>query len=190
MNTAATHQMLRYLISGVGESVRKIPVLKLVYLADRYHLRKYGRSISHSKYFAMNKGPVPFETRNEMEQIGNGWTHAEGISASLDCGHNVFTATKPTEAEMDQLSDTDREAMDAALGVAKIHGVGEELVNYTHAFPEWSRHEGALNKSDLDSSVPMDIADFFLAAPREKEYCEADAELVALNKEAYEEWPQ
>lgn len=190
MNTAAIHQMLRYLISGVGKPVRKIPVMKLVYLADRYHLRKYGRSISHSKYSAMNKGPVPFEARNEMEQIENDWTHVEGISAGLDCGHNVFTATKPTEAEMDQLSATDREAMDAALAVTKDYGIGDELINYTHFFPEWYGHKSALNKSDPESSVPMDIADFFLAAPQDKEYCDADAELVALNREAYEEWPQ
>lgn len=182
--------MLRYLISGVGKPMRKIPVLKLVYLADRYHLRKYGRSISHSKYSAMNKGPVPFEARNEMERIENGWAQADGISATIDCGHNLFTATKPTEAEMYQLSDSDREAMDAALGVAEKVGVENGLIEYTHCFTEWSMHEPALNKSDPDSSVPMDIVDFFLASPPEKEYCDADGELVALNKEVYEEWPQ
>ena len=189
MNAATIQQMLRYLISGVDAPMRKIPVMKLVYLADRYHLRKYGRSISRSKYFAMNKGPVPFDARNEMEQLENGWTSVVGITASLTCGHYEFTATKPSADELDHLSQTDIEAMNAALDVARRVGT-DGLVDYTHFFPEWSNHQSALNKNDPESSVPMDIADFFLAAPREKEYCRADEELVALNKEAYAEWPQ
>ncbi len=190
MSAATIQQMLRYLISGVGVPVRKIPVMKLVYLADRYHLRKYGRSISRSKYCAMNKGPVPFDARNEMEQLENRWTTVDGITATLSCGHNMFTATKPSDGELDHLSQTDIEAMDAALSVAKRIGTDDKLIDYTHVFPEWSIHKNALNKDDPESSVPMDIADFFSAAPKEIEYCDADDELVTLNKEAYEEWPQ
>lgn len=189
MSAATIQQMLRYLISGVDAPMRKIPVMKLVYLADRYHLRKYGRSISRSKYCAMNKGPVPFDARNEMEQLENGWTIVDGITATLSCGHNMFSATKPSDGELDHLSQTDIEALDAALNVAKQIGA-DNLVDYTHNFPEWAIHKNALNKDDPESSVPMDVADFFNAAPKEVEYCDADDELVALNKEAYEEWPQ
>lgn len=32
--------------------------LQLVYFADRYHLRKFGRPITNDEYFAMPYGPV------------------------------------------------------------------------------------------------------------------------------------
>ena len=45
----------------------KMKALKLVYIADRYHLRKYGRLITNDTYFAMNYGPVPSGTKDIAE---------------------------------------------------------------------------------------------------------------------------
>ena len=33
--------------------------LKLVFFADRYHLRQYGRPVTNDEYMAMEFGPVP-----------------------------------------------------------------------------------------------------------------------------------
>lgn len=183
MNSNATiHQMLRYLISGMGCPMRKIPLLKLVYIADRHHLRTYGRLISGSRYMAMNKGPVPYEAKVEIERIQNGWTSADGITALPQDGHYVFTAVPPSEDELAYLSKTDRKSLDAALKVARRE-TADGLVEFTHCFPEWRNVSGRLNKADAESSAPMDVMDFFLDAPDGKEYCDADRELVALNRE-------
>jgi uncharacterized phage-associated protein len=41
--------------------------LKLIYFADRYHLRKYGRLVTNDIYYAMNYGPVPSSVKDIAE---------------------------------------------------------------------------------------------------------------------------
>jgi hypothetical protein len=41
--------------------------LKLIFLADRYHLCRYGRLITNDSYVAMKHGPVPSATRDIVE---------------------------------------------------------------------------------------------------------------------------
>jgi len=36
----------------------KIKIIKLVYLANKYHLAKYGRTITGDDYYAIEHGPV------------------------------------------------------------------------------------------------------------------------------------
>ncbi len=51
-------------------AIGKLLFLKLMYLADRYHIRMYGRLISNSRYVAMEYGPVPSESKEIFEFIG------------------------------------------------------------------------------------------------------------------------
>lgn len=43
---------------GIGD-LTKLKAVKLLYLADRYHLFNYGRPITGDRYIAMDLGPVP-----------------------------------------------------------------------------------------------------------------------------------
>ena len=51
-------QALNHFALKEGGQINKMKALKLVYLADRYHLRKYGRLITNDVYFAMPYGAV------------------------------------------------------------------------------------------------------------------------------------
>src|SRR5207253_6716088 len=54
--------------------LNKMKALKLLFFADRYHLRKYGRLVSDCAYFAMKHGPVASEAKNVAEEsagLGN-----------------------------------------------------------------------------------------------------------------------
>ena len=51
-------QALNFLALKSHGRINKLKAIKLVYLADRYHLRKYGRPITNDEYFAMSYGPV------------------------------------------------------------------------------------------------------------------------------------
>ena len=42
-----------------GKTINKLDLLKMIYMADRYHLRRFGRLISGDTYYAMRLGPVP-----------------------------------------------------------------------------------------------------------------------------------
>lgn len=56
-------QALNYFAIQNGGEIEKLQALKLIYFADRYHLRKYGRPITNDQYWAMNFGPVALPPR-------------------------------------------------------------------------------------------------------------------------------
>ena len=49
-------QALDYLVTSLKGGCSKLNLLKLVYLADRYHLRKFGRTVTGDSYRAMPAG--------------------------------------------------------------------------------------------------------------------------------------
>jgi hypothetical protein len=53
------------LVQETGESM--YTVLKMLYLADRLHLEKYGRPITGDSYFAMQEGPAGTNTYDLMK---------------------------------------------------------------------------------------------------------------------------
>ena len=56
MDTKNIIQMLYYIIKNGKKPYDKVSLLKLVFFSDRYHLRKYGRSIFHDTYYSMKYG--------------------------------------------------------------------------------------------------------------------------------------
>ncbi len=48
--------------------LNRMKALKLLFFADRYHLRKYGRPVSDCAYFAMKHGPVASEAKHVAEE--------------------------------------------------------------------------------------------------------------------------
>ena len=43
-------------------------IFKILWFADLYHLKKYGRTVTGDTYIAMNNGPVPSVLYDEMKQ--------------------------------------------------------------------------------------------------------------------------
>lgn len=176
-----TVQALAYLVRNSGQGLSKLVLLKLVYLADRYHLRKYGRTILGDRYFAMQYGPVASKTKNVIEGGLRDEYAARYVRVDMiphkPRGFQFVSAVG--NEPLDWISETEAEALDAAL---KIWRTCDNLVGFTHEFPEWKKHEGALKRGE--TSVAMDYADFFEPGG-DCEYCEAPAELVRMSKEEY-----
>lgn len=182
MNSKTIEQSLHYLIHNAGDGVMtKLFLLKTIYLADRYHLRKYGRLITGADYLAMRLGPVASQVKDAIEKDINGDAEMNMLFSPLS--RSPGTAFKSVCGPVrDYLSDTDLEALDSAL--AQFKGVGaENIVNYTHKFPEWKRCEASLHGGAL--CVPMNVEDFFLPVDSKFEYCPANPELVELNLDFY-----
>ena len=51
-----------------------ITLFKLLFFADRYHLRMYGSTITRDKYVAMEMGPVPSMTKTLVNTPREGAT--------------------------------------------------------------------------------------------------------------------
>lgn len=180
-------QVLDYLASKlVGKRLSKLNALKLVYLADRYHLRKYGMPIVMDEYFAMNFGPVASNTKKMIEKVEKDPTITDFISVEKDSratagGRDLMYITSRRKPNMAQLSKTEVQALNAALSQWPLH---DDLVGFTHLFPEWKSAKGKLDAGA--KRVKMNYLDFFKPCP-EAEYCDADDELVAMNRQVFEE---
>jgi uncharacterized phage-associated protein len=61
-------------------------VCKVLFLADREHLRRYGRPILGDRYIAMDDGPVPSHAYNVAQRDGH---HVDGMT--LEIASSAFT---------------------------------------------------------------------------------------------------
>jgi uncharacterized phage-associated protein len=175
MNSAFAHrkatQALNFLARLSGGGINKLKALKLVYFADRYHLRKYGRAVTNDRYFAMNYGPVPSGTK-DIAEMGEFLGQQEKLYAQQflqrdSADPHAFKSLADFDASV--FSETDREALDfAAKNFAGMDGF--QLADLTHLYPEWKRHEAALESGGA-SRVPMCYDDFLADPPAGVEPC-------------------
>jgi len=138
-----------------GSKINKMKALKLIFFADRYHLRKYGRLITNDTYVAMRNGPVASGTRDIIETTSY-ISSLQKDYANLyltPSGYNVKSRSSPDEKVF---SDSDIEALEFAWK-AFGHLRQFELAKITHKYPEWIAHKEELKHN---SSVQMDLAEF------------------------------
>ena len=164
-------------------------MLKLVWLADRFHIRQYGRPILNDVYFALPFGPVASNTKNLAEQSEFLPESEQGYrDGCLDVSvKNTIRSLQPFEAS--PFSPSDIEAMDkvyAAFGDLKPM----ELSEVSHQYPEWKRFESDL-KNGPYSRFSMSYADFFLDPEQNNaEVFEQQKPLLEDSLEAFAEYRQ
>jgi hypothetical protein len=159
----ATQALNYFAATSKGRQISKLKALKFVYLADRYHLRKYGMPITGDEYYAMELGPVPSGTKNIADFSNSGekdYEYASKYIKTVD-RKTIHSIQKP---DMDVFSKSDTEALSY---VVKHFFAKRDVVEFTHKFPEWKKHERAL---DLQSRARMDLADFLENADKKVEF--------------------
>lgn len=117
----------------------KIKLIKLVYLADKYHLLKYGRTVTNDDYYAMEFGPVGTTVKDvlmfDKEMLAKEYKY---LSKLIGKDNDDFVAISD-KVHYDHLSKTDMEALDFVIGkFGKM--TGKQLTNYTHRYPEWAQY--------------------------------------------------
>lgn len=174
----ATQAINFFARSRTGNRISKLQALKLVYLADRYHLRKFGRLITGDQYFAMEMGPVGSGVKDLAEYSNVLSLRELRYAASYirpDAARKTVHSAGPVDE--DELSATDMEALravDKAFGKpAAMRRL--DLVELTHHFPEWKKHQ---NRVAVTGRECMDVEDFLLDAPESGRH-----ELVPLTKQ-------
>lgn len=153
-------QSLNYFARQNGGSIDKLKVIKLVYFADRYHLRKFGRPIVSGEYFAMEHGPVNSGTKDIADMTDFlGDREKEYASKFLKVLSDKHVIESSANVDMKVFSESDLEAL--AFTWKKF---GKEdsfgLRDITHHYPEWKKHKEAIFV-DERSRVRMDYEDFF-----------------------------
>lgn len=141
-------QMAAYFASRQGGKINILKLMKLLYLADRESMSRYGVPISFDRFVSMDQGPVLSQTLDLIngsypQRIAADWD--EWISDREN--HDVACNREVDRAGLDCLSDADIEVLDS---VWRAFGAMNqwELRDYTHThLLEWQDPSG--------SSIPI-----------------------------------
>jgi uncharacterized phage-associated protein len=163
-------QVINLFVIQEGGSIDKLKIVKLIWLADRLHLRKYGRPILMDNYYAMIKGPIPSHTK-DLTESENVYLNDQEIAYrdeflsptskifSLSPRKKNYTIKSIKKADTNVLSKTDIQCIDIVYS-AFGGNTGNQLSEISHFYPEWNKYQEQLN-NDRYSTFPMFYEDFF-----------------------------
>ena len=130
-------------------------VMKMLYLADKDHLGRFGRTITGDMYTAMKNGPVPDRAYNLCKFVGGRRSHYDALPTArehLVLRDNVFELLQAPD--LCQLSKSDLRALD---GAAAIYAEGGwRAVRKASHDPAWKAYWAEAQAQDLGSKE-MDI---------------------------------
>ncbi len=151
-------QALNYFARQDGNRINKLKALKLIYFADRHHLRRYGRPITNDHYLAMNFGPVASSCKDLAEMSDFLGDHEKEYAEQFLSPETNRHYRSTADVDADVLSETDLESLRFAW---EQYGEMDRfaLADLTHQFPEWKRHEAQLSSPDV-SRIEMSYTDF------------------------------
>lgn len=158
-STQALNYFARLSARGAPQPLNKMKALKLLFFADRYHLRKYGRPVSDCAYFAMKNGPVASEAKNIAEENIRLRPAARSYARRFVRRKDAYHYDSIAAVDKSVLSPTDVEALEFSWRTFGQY-TQYELRDITHHYPEWRKHAPKLRR-DGNKRVAMDYADFF-----------------------------
>ena len=178
-------QALNFFARKKDGKINKMKAIKLIYLADRLHLRKYGRPIIGDVYWAMKLGPVGSQAKNVAElsdRLPKGvFTYARKYIKPTD-DKRSFVSVEPTELNL--FSKTDIECFET---IYKTFSDKDqfELADITHKYSEWLKHKRELERGK--KSVKMSYEDFFNDIDGTHTIFSQDKKSLSLAKDSFEE---
>lgn len=136
-----TINALLHIIERMNGKVDMHKAFKTLYFADRYHLSKYGRSITGDDYIAMNYGPVPSKTDDMLKAVrGDSYfSYSQQAIELQKYFHFIdrFTFEGKVACNRDWLSETDFECLDEAILLTKDLSF-QQLTTLSHDYA-WSQ---------------------------------------------------
>lgn len=153
-------QSLNFFAVKGGGTINKMKAIKLIWLADRLHLRKYGRLITGDIYFALPFGPVPSTTRDFLEDSPFLTEIEVSYCNEFLTKQDKFNYGSLKDPEIKVFSQTDTDALEIVF--LKYNDLDHfQLSELSHEFPEWKKYQSALEKR-LSSRFEIDFEDFFV----------------------------
>lgn len=177
-------QALNYLARKKDGKINKMKAIKLIYLADRLHLRKYGRPIIGDEYWAMKLGPVGSHTKRaaELDVPDSFLSYAQKYIQPTDNKKQSFVSLKLADTNV--FSKTDLECLES---VYSAFGDKDqfELAELSHQYPEWKKHEKEINTGK--KRVAMSYSDFFADGDKNDPLFRQKKSDLSLAKESFKE---
>ena len=120
-------------IASRWPNVGRFHVGKVIYFADRDHLRRYGRPVTGDRMIAMDNGPVPSLAYDILKQPAL----ADGaIGEKPGKPHPEYMALR--EPDLTYFSKTDLACLDAAIEHCRKMSFGA-ISDETHTHKAWLR---------------------------------------------------
>jgi len=140
---------LETLVYVANKEKRHYWALKVIYFADKEHLRRYGRQIFDDSYRAMKQGPVPSLAYDIVKDVrGDGWF--EFIDPDPSTALSVpdrYTIIPLREADTSLLSETDMECLDYAYDLIR---------DLDFSQLKQKSHDGAYDAVEEDEEMPIE----------------------------------
>jgi uncharacterized phage-associated protein len=178
-------QALNFFASKSGGKINRMKAIKLIWLSDRAHLRRFGRPILSDKYYAIKLGPIPSKTKNFSEADGLMTDEVKTYRDSFIEPLGKYDVKSLAAPDINVFSQTDIETMEKIFAIFG-HYDKYRLSNLSHKFPEWKKYEDYFKVNDTGRKR-MSYDDFFKDTPESAEYFNEPEELLSLAKEVFEE---
>jgi len=157
-NPVKAAQVIAYLARKTpGKSLDILKAVKLVYLADRESIARYGAPILDERRVSMPHGPVNSQTYSHMN--GEHDLDACGWSAFLEdrANHQIAVKDGISDDNLDELSDADIECLDEVW--SKFGHMNKwQIRDWTHErsnIPEWENPNGSSSSIPLERIMSM-----------------------------------
>ena len=180
-------QVLTYLAGKEDDKVMdNMKAYKLMWLADRYHLRQTGRTITGDTYYAMPHGIVPSDTKCLLENVKTKMHTPKGYKDKYIANKGNHQFMVLDKADLKVFSDSDQEALDKVWDSFGSMDA-KQLSAFSHKFPEWTFYRDLLKDKDQKNSYRVDFDHFFEDCPDSRFFNESK-ELLALTQELYHQY--
>lgn len=163
-----------------GVAMNKMKAYKMLCLADKYHIRQYGRSITNDNYYALPYGTVPSTTRDLLE----GKITRPEFDEYIDSVDSNNYKSK-SEANLKVFSKTDLDTL--KLIYDKFNSKSQfELSEHSHLFPEWLRFKQKLDDPTQKNSYKIVVDDIFKNTDDGTGLFVDDEEFLSITKELFD----
>ena len=178
-------QAINYLAKKEGGKIDKLKLIKLIYFADRYHIRKYGRPIINDAYIAMPLGAVGSSVKDIAGFSDFLADEERSYSEKFIVKEKGYLIKSIADTDLDVFSKSDIEAIDFAYN--KFGGYkASKLVDICHKYPEWEKFKKALESKET-TRENMNYLDFFGNPAEKEDDFLTTSEVLDAAKELFEE---
>ena len=161
-NLYKTIQAIHYLASRFNGQSPYMKILKLLYFADRYHLRNYGITITGDEYKAMKYGSLGSQTANVVKENEAYFLNLEQDDLEYARRYlelDGYDVRAKNACEYEEIAPSEREALDFVL--TRFGEFSQfELADITHDYPEWKKLSESIQSGEV-KVVDEDMVDFF-----------------------------
>lgn len=183
-------QILGFLLAlDENHKMNRLKLIKILWAADRLHIRKYGKTITDlDDYYAMPHGPV-CSLALDIAQMNNDQIALNKVD--IDYLNEYFTADS-IETSMqkspgeDMLSENNKKVLTEAWAKFKDKDHFELADRISHEYPEWAKYKNYFSNGNYRGHLPIDQEDFFKNPAHDEYFAENEEELEAAH-ELYQE---